>query len=174
MTHLLKDNTPIAIGDRVTDGVNTFMVAKVLEEDWSPALRSECRDAGIDSGWHLDLEFIDPDGKYHHYISWADGGGVIRHKVNVGYLIDWQKVRELCIKRNWYTMGTNEEYEHLLLEVIPEGLADIDNVMEIASDIYNHTDVQLIKDESGYDTPEVLGMIASDILNRCTYTGVTL
>lgn len=174
MTHLLKDNTPVTAYDRVTDGVNIFTVSIVLNEEWIQASKRECIDAGVESGWHLDLEFVDTDGKYHHYISWADGGGVLRHKVTIRYMVDWSRVRGLCIRQGWYTKGNNSEYDHMLLEMIPDEPTDIDTVIEVARDIYNHSDTEPIKEATMYDEPEVIGMIVSYIINECSWTGVTL
>lgn len=174
MKHLLKDNTPVAVYDRVTDGAHTFTIAKVLAEEWLQASKRECIDAGVDSGWHLDLEFVDTDGKYHHYISWADGGGLLRHQMTIGYMVDWSRVRDLCVRQGWYTKGNESEYEHMLLEMIPDELTDIDTIIEVAKDIYDHSDTARIHEATLYDTREVIGMIVTYIINECSWTGVTL
>lgn len=56
-------------------------------------------------------------------------------------------LRALCIRQNWYTVGDNAEYEHLLYD-----LADskphltTQDIIEIAEDIAAHSDLQ-----DGYD-----------------------
>lgn len=56
-------------------------------------------------------------------------------------MIDSQSVRKLCIDKGWYTSGTNEEYAHLLFDLVGR----IDNVkigdlVKIATDIKEHSD----------------------------------
>ncbi|GAA0806679.1 hypothetical protein GCM10008910_45390 [Faecalicatena orotica] len=50
------------------------------------------------------------------------------------------ELRNLCIKRNWYTCGNNEEYSHLLGD-LAEDKENIttDDIIEIAQDIYEHS-----------------------------------
>lgn len=43
-------------------------------------------------------------------------------------------VRQLCIKKNWYTRGTNKEYDKLF-NLVKDGAA----IMDIARDIYLHS-----------------------------------
>lgn len=56
-------------------------------------------------------------------------------------IIDTDAVRQLCIAKKWYTLGTNEEYAHLLLDIIPniENVTS-DDLVEIATDIMEHSD----------------------------------
>lgn len=56
--------------------------------------------------------------------------------------IHYDDLWALCNKQEWYTKGTNSEYEDLLLKA-----SDIDNVTtedihEIAKNIYNHSDYE--------------------------------
>lgn len=46
-----------------------------------------------------------------------------------------EEIRTLCIKNRWYTCGNNRDYEHLLTDLVRKG-----NVMQIANDIYRHSD----------------------------------
>ena len=50
-------------------------------------------------------------------------------------------LRNLCIAKNWYTRGNNEEYGHLLYDMA-EGKENIttDDIVEIAQDITEHSD----------------------------------
>ena len=43
-------------------------------------------------------------------------------------------VRNLCVKKQWYTRGTNEEYEKMF-----EMVRNKADLMDIASDIYHHS-----------------------------------
>lgn len=51
-------------------------------------------------------------------------------------------LRNLCIEENWYTCGDNEEYGHLLLDLAghKENITT-DDIIEIASDIIEHSDL---------------------------------
>ena len=71
-------------GDKITALGYTFTVEKVLYCEWY------ARDG-------YDVEFIDPDGHYHHWKQWEDGGKVEGQPKR---LIDWygQDVTDLFIK----------------------------------------------------------------------------
>ena len=52
-------------------------------------------------------------------------------------------LRSLCIRKNWYTNGTNEEYWNLfrrLSENYMSAEMTTEKLVEIATDIYNHSD----------------------------------
>ena len=51
-------------------------------------------------------------------------------------------LRQLCIDRNWYTGGDNDEYSHLLYDLAndKESLSTAD-IIEIAEDIMEHSDL---------------------------------
>ena len=56
------------------------------------------------------------------------------------------KLRALCVAHDWYTCGTNEEYDHLLNLVhdemgYPVNLTT-DKLVEIATDIMEHSDIK--------------------------------
>ena len=53
------------------------------------------------------------------------------------------ELRALCIKKNWYTCGTNEEYSNLLHRCSANFVAvemTTEKLAEIASDIFQHSD----------------------------------
>lgn len=55
------------------------------------------------------------------------------------------KLRSICIKNNWYTLGTNEEYGRLFDRLTdccgcPENLTT-DKLVEIAEDILEHSEI---------------------------------
>ena len=54
--------------------------------------------------------------------------------------INASSLRQLCIDRDWYTAGDNDEYEHLLFDLAnnKENLNTAD-IIEIAADIMEHS-----------------------------------
>lgn len=54
-----------------------------------------------------------------------------------------RKVRKLCIDHDWYTLGSNEDYAHLLLDIIP-GIGNVTtaDLAEIATNIKEHSDTE--------------------------------
>lgn len=52
------------------------------------------------------------------------------------------KLRQLCIAENWYTKGTNQEYEHLLYDLTHRGRENMttEDIQAVAQDIMDHTD----------------------------------
>ena len=166
---LYTDSTPIKRGDKITACGLTYEVAEVLCQEWFHASHHECEEAGAEYGTalHLDLEFIDPAGGYHHYLSWADGGSITRAAKDpqvLFSLVDF-RVRELCIDRKWYTRGTNEEYSHLF-DLCNAGTCTLSEVIEVAQDIFEHSDVERIEHHTGLGGDDVLTMIAEELINR--------
>lgn len=51
----------------------------------------------------------------------------------------WQSVREACIKYEWYTEGTNEDYHEMLMFVETHKPID-SNITKVAKDIFNHSE----------------------------------
>lgn len=54
-----------------------------------------------------------------------------------------ENLRNLCVFNNWYTNGSNKEYENLLNNV--DNLINIttDDIVEIATDILSHSNLEL-------------------------------
>lgn len=48
-------------------------------------------------------------------------------------------LRALCIRENWYTGGTNEEYYNLMQMTEKENITT-DDIVEIATDIIEHSE----------------------------------
>jgi len=69
-------------------------------------------------------------------------------------------LRELCINQNWYTKGTQQEYNHLLLDLAAdkEHLTTTD-IIEIAEDIRAHSEYPDIYD---------VGAIAWEVNRICS------
>lgn len=55
--------------------------------------------------------------------------------------ISADSIRNLCVTKNWYTKGTNEDYRHLLVDLV-DNKEDIttEDIVEIAQDIMEHSD----------------------------------
>lgn len=56
-------------------------------------------------------------------------------------------LRQLCINMNWYTLGNNDEYGHLLLDLAEnkENLSTAD-IIEIAEDILIHSELEPLEE----------------------------
>lgn len=52
--------------------------------------------------------------------------------------ISSEDIRNMCIKNDWYDNGTNEEYNNLL-SYSKEPYITSDEIIEMATDIYSHT-----------------------------------
>lgn len=51
------------------------------------------------------------------------------------------KLRSLCIEKNWYTRGTNEEYGHLLCTLAGKDNLTTDDIVSIVKDIMLHSEL---------------------------------
>lgn len=166
---LYTDSTPIKRGDKITACGQTYEVAEVLCQEWLHASHHECEEAGAEYGTalHLDLEFKDTAGGYHHYLSWADGGSITRAAKDpqvLFCLVDY-RVQELCIAEQWYTRGDCRAYDHLF-ELVRAGSRTLEEVIEVAQDIFEHSDVERIEQDTGLGGDDVLTMIAEELINR--------
>lgn len=148
----------IYAGDRITAHGETATVDVILNAEYF---------AG-----DVDIEFFDTNHNYRHYRNWLDGGTITRVPHRTEYRIDWAKVRGLCIKQNWYTRGRNAEYEHMLLELIPDEATGLDTVYVVAEDIWDHSDRDRLRDETGYNEDEIINMMAELIVNECSWISI--
>lgn len=86
-------------------------------------------------GYRQDTEFIcDDDG---NDVTRQVLGGyprILKHRI-----LDMWYVRDLCIRYDWYTCGTNEEYAAMLHRVGSNQEADDYFLYEIAKDIMEHS-----------------------------------
>jgi hypothetical protein len=55
--------------------------------------------------------------------------------------LHWHDLRNLCISKNWYMLGNNEEYEQLESLTNKDNITT-DNIVEIATDIYSHSNTE--------------------------------
>lgn len=100
-------------------------------------------------------------------------------RIKVVRKIGRDKVRNLCIRRNFYTRGTNEDYENLLYVLLPKETVTLTDELLVAvvDDIFKHSEVygeDGLMERFGYDIEEgVAALIANLILNECTTDLVT-
>ena len=52
-------------------------------------------------------------------------------------------LRTLCVKKDWYTHGNNEAYENLLHRVDSTENITTDDMVEIAADIIEHSEMSV-------------------------------
>ena len=73
-------------------------------------------------------------------------------------------IRKLCIKNDWYTRGTNDQYAHLLYDLgeWKENLTTED-IVEIAEDIIAHSKIEA----DGRTEAEVIESVAFEIMRVC-------
>jgi len=62
-------------------------------------------------------------------------------------------LRALCVERAWYTNGDNEEYSNMLAMSKKDDITG-DDIVEIATDIIEHSDLSL--DDFTYVCDEIL------------------
>ena len=82
--------------------------------------------------------------------------------------IDTDKVRAMCIRNDYYTHGTVDDYCKMF------AMCKFGAVLMIASDILDHSDCDRLMHMYGATRTEVLENICFEIINDCTITCVTL
>ena len=65
----------------------------------------------------------------------------MKYPYKIYRLLSMEKLRGLCIQRDWYTNGDNEEYSHML-NMTKRGSLTSDDIVEIALDIVSHSDLE--------------------------------
>ena len=78
--------------------------------------------------------------------------------------ISADNLRSLCIRMDWYTRGTCQEYDHLLIDLAErkENLATAD-IIEIAEDIAAHSDLEEVEPEC-----DIVACIAYEVAGIAT------
>ena len=66
-------------------------------------------------------------------------------KITETRTIRWETLRNLCIKKNWYTMGSNDEYGEML-DFASSHEMTTENLVRVASDIIEHSDEKCFED----------------------------
>lgn len=73
-------------------------------------------------------------------------------------------IRKLCIKNDWYTRGTNTQYEHLLYDLGEwKDNLTTEDIVEIAEDIIAHSKIEA----DGRTEAEVIESVAFEIMRVC-------
>lgn len=83
--------------------------------------------------------------------------------------IETIKVRNMCVKNDYYTRGTCEEYENMFNMCRVEN-ATTDIIEGIAYDILVHSDIHDLKEKFGCLTCELVSNIMFELINDCTVT----
>lgn len=83
--------------------------------------------------------------------------------VRVHRWVESDKVRQMCIKYQYYTRGDVTAYSNML-RMADEAEDSIEAIKQIAIDIYDHSDVQ---DERDYTPAEYVANIMGEILREC-------
>lgn len=79
-------------------------------------------------------------------------------KVEITKMWSCDRVREMCIRMNFYTCGNNKEYEEMLDYVYEHKTPDDSDIYTVAVDILNHS-----KDQT-------LGNIMYSLVRDCVHT----
>lgn len=91
-------------------------------------------------------------------------------KVQTNKTIDCEKVRNICIDNDLYTSGDCKSYENMLYKLC-KGKATDKRILEIATDIYNHSNIDRFE---GYTDIEAIENIMWHIYNKCLYIEIHL
>ena len=83
------------------------------------------------------------------------------------YHVNPMKVRALCIKQQWYTLGANRAYSYMLNVLCKK--RTLAGIHKIAVDIYEHSNKDRLNDYFADCGKEVEKCIAEYIINECTY-----
>lgn len=83
--------------------------------------------------------------------------------------IDTSKVRAMCIREDLYSCGTVEDYCKMF-EKCDLGF----RIIEIAQDIFEHSDKERLIERSGNTLKDVLENICYGLINDCCYTCVDI
>ena len=79
--------------------------------------------------------------------------------------ISADKIIGICIRQDWYTRGTNEEYERMLSTASEKENLSTEDIVEIATDILEHSDSDRIMSSYGMGYDEILESVMFEIAN---------
>lgn len=85
-------------------------------------------------------------------------------------IVSWEKVRQMCINEQYYTCGDNAEYSNMF--DMCEKATTVTDVKAIASDIFNHSDMEEMEmkiSSYGVNADQMILIIAENIINDCSY-----
>ena len=85
-------------------------------------------------------------------------------------VLTMEKLRMLCVNKGYYTEGTVEDYEKLLL-FVKDSEMTTENIYKVAVDIINHSNVAPYYKQEGYN--DMLTNIMYNIADACyTYFNI--
>lgn len=94
-------------------------------------------------------------------------------KIETTRYLKHDAIRLLCIRNDYCTCATNEDYEPIIHESLDEELTP-ERALNIARRIYALSDIEMLSMRYGESKEEVLVDICWGILNECTRTQVDL
>lgn len=71
------------------------------------------------------------------------------------------ELRTLCIRKDWYTCGDVTSYDNMF-DRLSRDMHDID-ILEVAKDIYDHTNITRLEYEYGVSQDEVFDNIVYEV-----------
>lgn len=83
--------------------------------------------------------------------------------------IDADKLRNMCIRNNWYTCGTTSDYNNMFKMCQRDNIT-VNQIYKITKDIYEHTNVDTVKQgccRAYSDNENILNMMI--YVNDCSY-----
>lgn len=84
--------------------------------------------------------------------------------------ISRDQVREMCIRHDYYTNGNNADYTNMLNCVEDAKADDLDFMVAIAEDIYDHSDVNHFLALYGCSSDDFKDSILFNLYNECCTT----
>lgn len=86
--------------------------------------------------------------------------------------MDTARIRNICIKMDWYTRGTCDEYSKMF-ETAEREEATPEGIYEVAKDIFEHSNMDhYIRD--GYSEDEIIQNVMCYIVNDATYSTIEI
>lgn len=83
--------------------------------------------------------------------------------------INKDELRSLCIRKDWYTCGDCEEYSYLFSKC--NGNMTDEDVVKVAEDIYDHSDIERFVAEYGVAEVDVFNNMVFEVF-EITHTFV--
>lgn len=81
------------------------------------------------------------------------------------------RVRKMCVSHNFYTRGTNDEYERMF-ELCCKYSGSDDELVHIAWDIVSHSDEDELEDYGFETVYEAVAYVAHLLIQECMWTSV--
>ncbi len=82
-------------------------------------------------------------------------------------LLDTTTLRKVCVENDYYTRGTSEEYDNLFKIIWDNKIVTDEQLIKVAEDIYNHSNIEKKMREYGCSDREVMDSIMFNLVNAC-------